>query len=106
LVIGSGCELNSIETVGFTYWIELGVDITHYSLPLISEDSLPVFQSKVYHFDCRLKVVIAVDHDKMGKEYTNKILVAFPVAIIEYAEGKDYNEMLKNALSFFKQRHL
>ena len=24
------------------------LDITHYSLPLISEDSLPVFQSKVY----------------------------------------------------------
>jgi len=26
------------------------LDITHYSLPLISDDSLPVFQSKVYHF--------------------------------------------------------
>jgi hypothetical protein len=25
------------------------MDITHYSLPLISEHSLPVFQSKVYH---------------------------------------------------------
>jgi hypothetical protein len=27
------------------------LDITHYSLPLISEHSLPVFQSKVYQFD-------------------------------------------------------
>jgi len=42
----------------------------------------------------------------MGKEYTNKILEAFPDGIIDYAEGKDYNEMLKKALPFFKQRHL
>ena len=30
------------------------LDISLYSLPVISEDSLPGFQSKVYHFVCRL----------------------------------------------------
>jgi putative GTP pyrophosphokinase len=30
------------------------VDISLYSLPLISDDSLPGIQSKVYHFVCRL----------------------------------------------------
>jgi hypothetical protein len=52
------------------------------------------------------RVIIAVDHDKMGKEYTRKILASIPDAIIDYPEGKDFNEVLKNALPFFNQRHL
>jgi hypothetical protein len=32
----------------------LNLDISLYSLPLISDDSLPGIQSKVYHFVCRL----------------------------------------------------
>ncbi len=37
-------------TGGITDVNDPKVDITPYSLPLISEDSLPVFQSKVYQF--------------------------------------------------------
>jgi hypothetical protein len=56
--------------------------------------------------DATVQVIIAVDHDKMGKEYTKKILAAIPDAIVDYPEGKDYNEELKNALLLFKHRHL
>jgi len=56
--------------------------------------------------DTTFRVVIAVDNDKMGKEYTHKILEAFPDGIIDYAEGKDYNEDLKNVRILFKHRHL
>jgi hypothetical protein len=37
-------------------------------------------------------VIIAVDNDKMGRDYAKKILKAIPVAIVDYPEGKDYNE--------------
>jgi hypothetical protein len=56
--------------------------------------------------DATFRVIIAVDHDKMGKEYTKKILEVIPDAIVDYPEGKDYNEELKNALLLFKYRHL
>lgn len=46
------CEQNNTEWKPLSsniYLLRLIMDITHHSLPLISEQSLPVFQSKVYH---------------------------------------------------------
>jgi hypothetical protein len=56
--------------------------------------------------DATFRVIIAVDHDKMGKEYAKKILEVISDAIVDYPDGKDYNEVLKNALPFIKQRRL
>jgi hypothetical protein len=56
--------------------------------------------------DATFRVIIAVDHDKMGKEYTKKIFAAIPNAVVDYPQGKDYNEELKKAMLLFKHRHL
>jgi hypothetical protein len=86
-------------TMGDVY-ISIGGSITNGQL-------LTIFNMvKQIPLDATFRVVIAVDHDKMGKEYTKKILAAIPDAIVDYPEGKDYNEELKNALLLFKHRHL
>lgn len=56
--------------------------------------------------DCTFRVVIAVDRDKMGKEYAAKMLEAIPDAIVDYPDGKDYNEDLNNAKPILKRRHI
>ncbi len=42
------------------------------------------------------QIIVAVDHDEMGHTYIQKILEAFPKAIVDQPTGKDYNEDLQN----------
>jgi hypothetical protein len=81
-------------------YISIGGSITNGQLQSICKmvEQLPK--------DSTFRVKIAVDYDKMGKEYAKKILDAIPNAIVDYPNGKDYNEELKNGQLLFNQRHL
>lgn len=81
-------------------YISIGGSITKGQLQSICN------MVKQLTLDATLRVIIAVDHDKMGKEYAKKILEVISDAIVDYPDGKDYNEVLKNALPFFKPRYL
>lgn len=50
------------------------------------------------------RVFIAVDNDKMGEEYSKKLLEVIPDAVIQYPKGKDFNEELNNSQSPCKFR--